>query len=91
MSEVKTSEEKRRVLASAVQNAVVGGWRVESQTEEQAIMVRGKRPNHILHLLLCLPTVGLWAIVWIALIVTGGEKRQIISVDDYGNTLITKV
>ena len=54
-------------------------------------MVRGKPPNHILQLILTLVTFGAWGIVWLALVIFGGEKRQIINVDDYGNTLITKV
>ena len=91
MTTTMAPEEKRRTLATAVQNPVVGGWRVESQTDEQAIMVRGKPPNHILHLILTLVTLGAWVIVWLALVIFGGEKRQIINVDDYGNTLITKV
>ena len=91
MTTTATPEEKRRKLAAAVQNAVIGGWRVESQTEEQAVLVKGKRPNHVLHLILTLITLFTWGIVWLALVIFGGEKRQIISVDDYGNTLITKV
>ena len=89
MSDTPTPEENRRTLASAVQNAVVAGWRVESQTQEQAIMVRGKSPNHLLHLILCILTLGIWALVWIALVIFGGEKRQIITIDEFGNTLIS--
>ena len=50
-------------------------------------MVRGHRPNHVLHLILTLITLGVWAIVWILVAILGGEKRKVISVDEYGNTL----
>ena len=55
------------------------GWRVESETDHDFVLVRGSRVNHILHLLLCIPTVGLWLIVWILLVITGGEKRKVIA------------
>ena len=35
------------------------GWRVESRTRRQTILIWGDRPNHILHLLLTVFTVGL--------------------------------
>jgi hypothetical protein len=83
----KTPDERKALLAQAVVNWVHGGWRVESQTDFQAVMVKGRRPNHILHLILTLITLGVWAIVWILLTVLGGEKRSVVSVDEYGNTL----
>ena len=44
----------------------------------------GKPVNHVLHAILTVLLLGLWLIVWIALIITGGEKRTIITVDEYG-------
>lgn len=32
-------------------------------------------PNHVLHLILTLATVGLWAFVWIALALVGSPYR----------------
>ena len=55
------------------------GWRVEHETGQDLVLVRGRRVNHILHLLLCVLTVGLWAIIWILLAITGGEKRKVIA------------
>jgi hypothetical protein len=83
----KNTEERKALLAQAVANWVHGGWRVESQTDFQAVMAKGHRPNHILHLILTIITVGVWAIVWILVTVLGGEKRAVVSVDEYGNTL----
>jgi hypothetical protein len=66
-------------LDSAVAQWVNWGWRVESRTENQAVMVKGHRPNHILHLILTIITLGFWAIVWIAVTIFGGEKRKTIT------------
>jgi hypothetical protein len=87
IQEPKTPEERKALLAQAVANWVHKGWRVESQTDFQAVMVKGHRPNHILHLILTIITLGIWAIVWILLTLLGGEKRAVVSVDEYGNTL----
>ena len=67
-------------LDNAVANYVKWGWRVESRTDQQAVIVKGHRPNHILHLILTIVTLGVWAIVWIAVVVFGGEKRKTITV-----------
>ncbi len=83
----KTADERKALLAQAIANWVRGGWHVESQTDYQAVMVKGHRPNHILHLILTIVTLGIWAIVWILVTILGGEKRAVVSVDEYGNTL----
>jgi hypothetical protein len=54
------------------------------QGDFQAIMVRGRRPNHILHLLLSIFTLGIWLIVWLVISAQGGETRGVIKVDEYG-------
>lgn len=86
-TEKKTPEERKALLAQAVANWVHGDWRVESQTDFQAVMVKGHRTNHVLNLILTLVTLGIWAIVWILMVALGGEKRAVVSVDEYGNTL----
>lgn len=86
----KSGEERKALLARAIANEVRQGHRVESQTDYQAVLVRGQRPNHILHLILTLITLGLWAIVWIAVVALGGEKREVIEIDEYGNTNIQR-
>ena len=68
-------------LDDAVAHHVKWGWRVESRTANQAVIVKGHRPNHILHLILTIITLGFWAIVWIAVAVFGGEKRKTITED----------
>ena len=70
---------------------MASGARIESQSDYQAVVVRGKKVNHVLHLILTLVTLGLWGIVWIILAIAGGEKRQMVTVDDYGNALVQNV
>ena len=84
-AERKTSDERKALLGQAVSNAVRQGARVEGQSDYQSITVQGKPVNHILHLILTLVTFGLWAIIWIILVLTGGEKRRTITVDEWGN------
>lgn len=64
---------------SAVDQYVKWGWRVESRTEHQVVLVKGHRPNHLLHFLLTLFTLGLWVVVWICVAVFGGEKRKVLT------------
>ena len=66
-------------LDGEVDQYVRRGWRVESRTSTQAVMVKGRRPNHLLHLILTLLTLGLWAVVWILVAAFGGEKRMVIT------------
>ena len=63
-------------LDQEVAQYVKRGWRVESRSDTQAVMVKGHRPNHILHLILTILTFGLWAVVWLLLTALGGEKRK---------------
>jgi hypothetical protein len=81
------AERRREILAQAiaVHLASPGTWRVEQQTDMNAILVRGKPVNHVLHLLLSLLTLGLWLFVWIPLMALGGETRYCLAVDDHGN------
>ena len=86
----KTPEERKAILAQQVQLAVARGARVESQSDAMAVVVFGKPVNHVLHLILSLVTAGLWLIPWIIIAAAGGEKRQMITVDDFGNALVQK-
>ena len=67
-------------LDVAVAQYVKWGYRVESRSDRQAVVVKGRRPNHLLHLILTLITLGAWAIVWICIAIFGGEKRKTITV-----------
>lgn len=87
----KSSEDRKEALGRAVHSQVAQGGRVESQGDFQAIIVKGHRPNHVLHLILTLVSLGIWGIVWLALVVFGGEKRMSVSVDEWGNTNVQRL
>lgn len=87
----KTLDERKHLLAQALQTQVVGGGRIESQSDYQAVVITGKKVNHLLHFLVGFFTFGLWWLVWLALAIFGGEKRNLVSVDEFGNVLVQKV
>lgn len=81
--------EQALTLGEKVQRMTVEGWRVESQVDGRVVMVAGRRPNHVLHLLLSIVTVGLWVIPWIVVSVTGGERRRVLTVGQDGRVVVT--
>jgi hypothetical protein len=87
----KTSEQRKELLAQQVANQVRSGRRVESQSDYQAVIVYGRKVNHILHFLLGFVTFGLWWLVWIMLAIGGGERRELIAVDELGNASVQKL
>jgi hypothetical protein len=87
----KSDTERKALLANTLQGQVAGGARIESQGDFQAVVVRGHRTNHLLHFLVGVFTLGLWWIVWFFIAIFGGEKRQMINVDQFGNVLVQKV
>ena len=87
----KTAEERKELLARTLTSQIATGARVESQSDFQAVVIKGKPVNHTLHLILTLVTLTLWAPIWIALAIFGGEKRSMVLVDEYGNAAVQKV
>ena len=78
-------EERRRIFNEEMARHQAQGKRIESQTDFQAVLVTGKPVNHILHLLLTVFTAGLWILVWALIAFSGGEKREILQVDEIGS------
>jgi hypothetical protein len=87
----KSLDARKADLDAALARFGAEGWRIENRSEFQATIAKGHRINHVLHLLLTILTLGFWAIVWIFLAIFGGEKRQLVTVDDFGNVVATKV
>ncbi len=87
----KSTDERKETLARTIVSQLAQGRRVESQSDFQAVLVRGHAVNHVLHLILTLVTAGVWVIVWVALALLGGEKREIIQVDEFGNPPISNL
>lgn len=87
----KTAEERKALLAQAIQSQVVAGGRVESQSDFQAVIIKGHKVNHVLHFIIGFFTFFLWWIVWAVMAATGGEKRELVSVDEFGNVLVQRI
>ncbi len=79
----KSTEERKALLAQAVANEVRQGWQVESQDDFQAVMVRQRRSIYLFHLLTIMFTSPQAP-------TTGSEKREVITVDEYGQTDILR-
>lgn len=80
-------------LAQAVQQEVVGGGRVETQGDYNAVIRFGKPINHTLHLILTLVTCSAWGVVWLVLwiMAQSSNKTVTVTVDEYGNVLRQQV
>ncbi|HMI09176.1 MAG TPA: hypothetical protein VK497_02140 [Candidatus Saccharimonadales bacterium] len=87
----KSTEERKALLAQTLQTQVVGGGRIESQSDFQAVVIKGHKVNHVLHFIIGFFTLFLWWIVWAIIAITGGEKRSLLSVDEFGNVLVQKI
>ena len=72
------------ILDRAVMAAVSRGGRVEYRSQFQATIVWGQPFNNVLHVLLMIFTCFLWAIVWLFVASSGGERRETLSVDPEG-------
>ena len=80
-------DERSAILERVVTANVQQGWRVVSQTQTQAQLVKGKPTNHLLHLILSLVTLGIWIPVWIGVAIFAGEKQKFVQVDPMGRVL----
>jgi hypothetical protein len=87
----RTADERKVILAQQLQTAAARGLRIETQSDFQAVLVEGKPVNHVLHAILTIFTCLLWGIVWAIIAATGGEKRQMVVVDEFGNVLWQKL
>jgi hypothetical protein len=79
-----TEADRVAALDEAVAKNVRAGWRVESRGQYQAVVVKGSKPNHILHLILSIVTLGLWIPVWILITIFSSVKRDTLTVDATG-------
>lgn len=83
-----TPEQRRERLAQAVAQAVGDGWRVESQSDYAVTLVKGEKVNHILHFLVSVFTCGAWALVWMGLAASGGERRSAFVAPEYEGSVV---
>ena len=77
-------------LEDVVADRVQEGWRLESQSGKVASLIKGKRVNHILHVIFSVITLGFWAIIWMNVVAWGGERRLTLKVESDGSVLETR-
>jgi hypothetical protein len=100
----KSADVRKELLAHTVENEVARGSRVESQSDFQAVLVRGRRPNLVERLIVKIALLGLvflirairkpggmWGVVGILAYIFVGQKRSLATVDEYGNTGIQRL
>jgi hypothetical protein len=84
----KASEsEKANKLALAISTEVSKGWRVESQSQIQAVLAKGKPINNTLHIVFTVLTLGGWLLIYVPILLVNRRQTKIIRVDEFGNTL----
>ena len=75
----------------AVSEARAGGARLESLNDGSAVIVRGRPPRHLTHLILAALTMGAWAVIWVALELFGGERRELLSLNESGEVVRRRI
>ena len=88
-----TESVRRSALDARIARELAGGATLESQTGYNAVLIKGRKVNHILHLILSLITAGVWLIVWLLLVITNRRQRTVLFVNDEGvmETTVTQV
>lgn len=81
----KPPQERAAIMHHWLQELRFNGYRVETAEGWQAIVVSGQPINHTFHAVMCLPTCSMWLVIWLLILIFGGEKRHGIWVDEWGN------
>jgi hypothetical protein len=80
-------QERTQLLDQAIIDFASEGGRLVARHEWTAVVLMGKPVNHVLHLILTICSFccgGIWVPVWLLITAVGGEHRQILTVDQYG-------
>jgi hypothetical protein len=88
---VKTPEERKAMLDSALHLWGAKGFRIENRSDFQATVSKGKEIRHVLHIVLSIITAGVWLLVYLPLWLLTGIRRRMVSIDEYGNTIEQKL
>lgn len=87
----KTGDERKAILDRSIQMYGARGWRIETRSDFQATIAKGKEISHVLHFFLSVFTLGIWLLLWLVLGIVGGVKRRMITVDEFGNVVEQKL
>ncbi|BAG21983.1 MULTISPECIES: hypothetical protein [Streptomyces] len=75
------------ILDWIVSRRIASGWRVESRSESQVVLVRGQPVNHVLHAFLTVFSCLVWGIVWAVLALVNRVERVALTVDAQGRVV----
>ncbi|MFD6279004.1 hypothetical protein ACFWFI_26075 [Streptomyces sp. NPDC060209] len=75
------------ILDWVVSQRVAAGWRVESRSGSQAVLVRGQPVDHVLHAFLTVFSCCVWGVVWAVLALTNKVERVVLTVDAQGQVV----
>ena len=84
MEQVITRAERTQTLDGEIEYFLSHGWRLRSKTPTDAVLVKGEPINHGVHIFFSIVTLGLWLLVYVPLLIFGGEKHKRLSVDESG-------
>jgi hypothetical protein len=85
-------DQRRELLATEVSRLLaLGNRRIESFSDLSAVVVIGKPVNHLLHLVATVLTLGIWSLIWLILVLTAGEKRELVRVTESGDVTIQEM
>lgn len=77
-------EDSIELLQGAIDTYLAKGWRIEAQTARAATLIKGKTPNHALHVILTIMTLSFWLPVWLIVVLVTKEKRITVRVTPGG-------
>ena len=63
-------------IASAAPKLKKGDYIHYTDQEAQVMLSRKKKTSHLLHLILCIPTVGLWSFIWILVAISNAIENS---------------
>lgn len=76
---------REHLLAQAVAAEVASGADVVLPGSVTTVVGRRRRVSHLVHALLTLLTMGMWAVVWIAMCLARTRDRVRLEVDEWGH------
>ncbi|MFH9198827.1 hypothetical protein ACH4KO_22305 [Streptomyces anulatus] len=75
------------ILDWIVSRRIASGWRVESRSASQVVLVRGQPVNHVLHAFLTVFSCLVWGIVWAVVALVNRVERVALTVDAQGRVV----
>jgi hypothetical protein len=81
-------ELRRELLDRAAERETLMGGDVRDRRATSCVLGTKHPVNHLGHLVLSVVTVGLWAFIWLVMMLDRREDRVLLSVDRYGNVWV---